>query len=455
MVMSDMGRSTHDLGMDLRHKQPIGPQEHGTRQSGAENVLATARRPLDDARAQLREAVEYLQYDESVYDMLAVARRELSVSIPLRRDDGRVEVLTGHRVQHNLSRGPGKGGLRYSPDVGIDEVRALAIWMTWKCALLDVPFGGAKGGITIDPRSYSHAELERVTRRYTSEVSPFIGPDIDIMAPDIGTDERTMAWMLDTYSVGRGNTVLGIVTGKPVTLGGSLGRAMATSRGVAYIAMLALAQRSIRVERASAAVQGFGKVGRGAARILHDAGVTVVGVSDADGAIFRQSGIDIPKLEEHVDMTGSVVGFSGAEPLPGQHELLTLDVDMLVPAAVEAVLTEENAAQVRAKVVVEGANGPTTSAADRILQEKGCLVVPDILANAGGVVVSYFEWVQANQAYWWTVDEVESRLDARMQFAWNRVWELVESSGISLRSAAMALAVRSVAEAHRVRGLYP
>ncbi|MFE9328424.1 Glu/Leu/Phe/Val dehydrogenase [Nocardia sp. NPDC052278] len=421
----------------------------------AMTAVSTASRPLDDARTQLREAVEYLQYDESVYNMLSVARRELSVSIPLRRDDGRVEVLTGHRVQHNLSRGPGKGGLRYSPDVGIDGVRALAMWMTWKCALLDVPYGGAKGGVTIDPRSHSLAELERVTRRYTSEVSPFIGPDTDIMAPDVGTDERTMAWMMDTYSVGRGNTVLGVVTGKPVTLGGSLGRATATSRGVAYVAQLALAQRSIRVGRASAAIQGFGKVGRGVARILHDAGVTVAAVSDADGAIFRQSGIDIPKLEEHVDTTGSVVGFNGAEPLPGQHELLTLDVDLLVPAAVEAVLTEENAAQVRAKVVVEGANGPATSAADRILREQGCLVVPDILANAGGVVVSYFEWVQANQAYWWTVDEVESRLDARMQFAWTRVWELAESSGMPLRSAAMALAVRSVAEAHRYRGLYP
>ncbi len=412
-------------------------------------------RPLDDARAQLRDAVERLGHDESVYAMLSVARRELSVSIPLRRDDGRVEVLTGHRVQHNLSRGPGKGGLRFSPDVGIDEVRALAMWMTWKCALLDVPYGGAKGGITIDPRAYSQAELERVTRRYTSEVSQLIGPDVDIMAPDVGTDERTMAWMMDTYSVGRGSTVLGVVTGKPVALGGSLGRAMATSRGVAYVSLLALERRGIRASGATAAVQGFGKVGRGAARLLHDAGVRVVAVSDADGVVHRADGIDVPDLERHVDRTGSVSGFAGADPLPGQRELLTLDVDLLVPAAVEAVVTEDNARDVRARILVEGANGPLTTVADAILQDAGCLVVPDILANAGGVVVSYFEWVQANQAYWWSVDEVESRLDARMQVAWDRVWDRAQRDGQSLRSAAMTLAVKTVADAHRLRGLYP
>ncbi|MDH6197032.1 glutamate dehydrogenase (NAD(P)+) [Mycobacterium frederiksbergense] len=410
--------------------------------------------PFDDARAQLRDAVTILGYDDGMYALLANPRRELTVSVPLRRDSGEIELLIGHRVQHNVSRGPAKGGLRYSPDVTIDEVRALAMWMTWKCALLDVPYGGAKGGIRIDPRQYSRAELERVTRRYTSEISPLIGPDHDIPAPDVGTDEQTMAWMMDTYSVQKGHTVLGVSTGKPVSLGGSLGRATSTSRGVVHVALAALQSRGIRAEGATAAVQGFGKVGRHAARFLEDAGVRVVAVSDQYGAIRADGGLEIAALESHVDATGSVVGFANADPISND-DLLAAEVDLLVPAAVEGVIHAGNAAQIRATVVVEGANGPTTPEADRLLNEAGTLVVPDILANAGGVIVSYFEWVQANQAYWWRVDEVEARLAERMLTAWEHVNAHAEKLGLPLRTAATCLAVERVAHAAQLRGLYP
>jgi glutamate dehydrogenase (NAD(P)+) len=410
--------------------------------------------PLDDARAQLREATTILGYDDGLYDLLATPRREVTVSIPLRRDDGATELLLGHRVQHNFSRGPAKGGLRYSPDVTLDEVRALAMWMTWKCALLDVPYGGAKGGIRIDPRSYSAAELERVTRRYTSEISPLIGPARDIPAPDIGTDEQTMAWLMDTYSVQRGHTVLGVTTGKPVSLGGSLGRASATSRGVVHVALAALRSRGIQADAATAAVQGFGKVGRYAARFLMETGVRVVAVSDQYGAIASPAGLHIPKLEEHVDRTGSVVGFGPAEEITNA-DLLEADVDLLVPAAVEGVIHAGNAARIAATVIVEGANGPTTPEADRVLNDNGRLVVPDILANAGGVIVSYFEWVQANQAYWWDADEVETRLADRMLSAWNQVNDHAARLDLPLRTAATCLAVERVAQAHQLRGLYP
>jgi glutamate dehydrogenase (NAD(P)+) len=410
--------------------------------------------PLDDARSQLREAIDLLGLDEGMYELLAAPRREITVSIPLRRDDGSVEVITGHRVQHNYSRGPGKGGLRYAPDVNLDEVRALAMWMTWKCALLDVPYGGAKGGVAIDPRHYSAAELERVTRRYTSEIAPLIGPAHDIPAPDVGTDEQTMAWMMDTYSVNFGHTVLGVVTGKPISLGGSLGRASATSRGVVIVALQALAHVGLAPRAATAAVQGFGKVGRGAARFLADAGVTVRAVSDQYGGVQHADGLDVAALEAHVDATGSVVGFAGAEPIENA-DLLELDVDLLVPAAVEGVINGSNAERVRARLVVEGANGPTTAEADAVLAERGVVVVPDILANAGGVIVSYFEWVQANQAYWWTEDEVEGRLADRMTAAWQHVLAHSRSLDLTLRAAATSLAVKRVADAHLQRGLYP
>ena len=410
--------------------------------------------PLGDARSRLGQAIDALGYDQQMFDMLASPRREMTVSIPLRRDDGSIEVLTGHRVQHSLSRGPAKGGLRYSPDVDLDEVRALAMWMTWKCALLDVPYGGAKGGVRIDPRQYSQSELERVTRRYTSEIMPIIGPEKDIPAPDVGTDEQTMAWIMDAFSVNTGHTVLGVVTGKPISLGGSLGRATATSRGVVHVVLAALKDRGFEVTRSRAAVQGFGKVGRSAARFLSDAGVTITAVSDQYGAIQAEPGIDIAALEEHVDATGSVVGFADAESLPGE-QLVECDVEVLVPAAVECVIRADNAARVIAPIIVEGANGPTTPEGDRILEERGQLVVPDILANAGGVIVSYFEWVQANQAYWWSEGEVEERLRTRMLTAWERVSAYAKDRDISLRAAATQLAVQTVAQAHKRRGLYP
>ncbi len=410
--------------------------------------------PLGDAHAQLAEAAAHLGLSDGTHRMLAASRRELMVTVPLKRDDGSVSVYRGYRVQHNYSRGPAKGGLRYAPGVDLNEVRALAMWMTWKCALLDVPYGGAKGGIAIDPREHSMSELERVTRRYTSEILPIIGPTVDIPAPDIGTDEQTMAWIMDTYSVAVGHTVPGVVTGKPVSLGGSLGRALATSRGVTHVAVLAMRSHGIEPTRATAAVQGFGKVGRGAAQLLAEQGVRVVAVSDIDGAIYAPGGLDMVALTAHTARTGSVTGFPGGENIKPS-ALLALDVDVLVPAAVEGVLTADTAPLVKARIVVEGANGPTTKEADAILTDRGILVVPDILANAGGVVVSYFEWVQANQAWQWSEDDVNARLADKMDKAWHDVVAYSTANNMSLRQAATALAVRRVTDAHRLRGLYP
>lgn len=410
--------------------------------------------PLTDARAQLAKAAAILDLDEGMHQMLATSRREINVTIPLRRDDGSVELFSGYRVQHNVSRGPGKGGLRYSKHVDLDEVRALAMLMTWKCAVVELPYGGAKGGVTIDPRSYSQHELERVTRRYTSEIMPMIGPERDIPAPDLGTNEQTMAWIMDTYSVNHGYTIPAVVTGKPLEIGGSLGRPTATSAGVVHTLAAAIAERGMRTKDASVAVQGFGKVGSHAAAILHEQGARVVGVSDEFGALFRAEGLDIPVLFEHVERTGSVVDFPGADAISNA-ELLSLDVDVLVPAAVEGVLDGETAKTVRARWVVEGANGPTTAAGDEVLAEQGVVVVPDILANAGGVVVSYFEWVQANQAYWWTLPEIEEKLADRMRKGYADVANLAQRQDLSLRDAALCIGVRRVAEAHEIRGLYP
>lgn len=410
--------------------------------------------PLTAARQQLAESVARIGLNEGMHAMLAQSRREMTVSIPLRRDDGQIDVLTGHRVQHNLSRGPGKGGVRFSPAVDLDEVRALAMWMTWKCALVDIPYGGAKGGVSVDPGRLSIGELERVTRRYTSELAGFIGPDHDIPAPDIGTDEQVMAWMMDTMSVGRGRTLAGATTGKPLDLGGSLGRRTATSVGLFHVVVEALNSTGVSIPGATAAVQGFGKVGADTARFLSDAGMLVQAVSDYDGAIHNDSGIDISALTLHVQRTGSVAGFPRADPITPEL-LLELPVDVLVPAAVEGVITGRNASRIRARVIVEGANGPTVPEADSILHDAGILVVPDILANAGGVVVSYFEWVQANQAYRWSADLVEQRLRERMISTWHDVSTASRAADITLRQAATDRAVIRVAEAHRMRGLYP
>lgn len=409
---------------------------------------------LDDARQQLADAATHLELPDGTFQMLSYPRRELTVSVPLRLDNGEVRLFVGHRVQHNFSRGPAKGGLRYAPTVDIEEVRALAMWMTWKCALANLPYGGAKGGIAIQPRDHSRTELERLTRRYASEILPVIGPERDIPAPDVGTDENTMAWIMDTYSVNSGYTVPGVVTGKPLQLGGSQGRASATSRGVTHVALAALEMVGIEQHGARVAVQGMGKVGRDTARFLAAAGLSVVAVSDQYGAVRNPAGLDVEALCQQLDSTGSIVGTRGSEALE-RDALLELDVDLLVPAALEGAIHEGNVDRIRARVIVEGANGPTTTQADRVLNERGILVVPDILANAGGVIVSYFEWVQSNQTYWWTSDEVEARLEKRILSAWNEVVSLAADRRLSLRAAAMVLAVGRVAQAHELRGLYP
>ena len=379
----------------------------------------------------------------------------MTVSIPLRRDDGHIEVMRGYRVQHNLSRGPAKGGIRYHPSTDIDEVRALAMWMTWKCALIGIPYGGAKGGVTIDPRLYSKTELERVTRRYASEILPIIGPERDIPAPDVGTDEQTMAWFMDTYSVNKGYTVTGVVTGKPLSVGGSQGRAGATSRGVLFSAFAALKEKGVDPRDVSVAVQGFGKVGGLAAQFLHDAGCKVVAVSDVKGGAYNAMGLNpaamIRSMRQGLD---SIAGYPGTDEITNE-ELLELDVDVLVPAALEGVIHDGNADKVHARFIVEGANGPTTPDADAILEDRGVHVVPDILANSGGVAVSYFEWVQDLQAYWWTEDQVNDRLKAIMEGSYSEVSILASEQGVSLRTAAQMIGVGRVAEAHRTRGLYP
>jgi len=407
------------------------------------------------AQLQLAGAVRELGLDDGLHALLATPRRALTVSVPLRRDDGHVEVLQGYRVQHNLTRGPAKGGVRYHPSTDLDEVKALAMWMTWKCALIGVPFGGAKGGVAVDPRLCSRGELERLTRRYASEIGPIIGPEKDIPAPDVGTDEQTMAWMMDTYSVQSGYTVTGVVTGKPVAIGGSAGRAGATSRGVMYAAFSALREAGVDPQGATVAVQGFGKVGALAAQYLHDAGCTVVAVSDVKGGVHNGRGLNPVALIRAMRAGAeTVVGHPGTDAISND-ELLELDVDVLIPAALEGVVHGGNAIGVRARFVVEGANGPVTPDGDAVLEDAGVTVVPDILANSGGVAVSYFEWVQDLQAYFWSEDEVNDRLHALMDRTYGEVSALAAERGVSLRMAAQVIGVGRVAEAHRTRGLYP
>jgi glutamate dehydrogenase (NAD(P)+) len=410
---------------------------------------------LDSALHQLAEAARHLGLDDGMHQLLATPRRSLEVAVPLRRDDGTLDVLKGYRVQHNLSRGPAKGGIRFHPHTDLDEVRALAMWMTWKCALMNIPYGGAKGGVSVDPRLLSRQELERVSRRYIGEILPIVGPEKDIPAPDVGTDEQTMAWMMDTYSIHSGYTVTGVVTGKPVALGGSEGRGGATSRGVMYAAFSALREAGIDHRGATVAVQGFGKVGGLAAQYLHDAGCTVVAVSDVKGGVYSGKGLNPAALLRHLrDGSESVVGHPGTEEITNE-ELLELDVDVLVPAALEGVIHEGNADKVQAFFIVEGANGPTTPDADAILEERNVLVVPDVLANAGGVAVSYFEWVQDLQAYFWSEDEVNDRLRELMERTYAQVSTLAKDRGVSMRTAAQMIGVGRVAQAHRTRGLYP
>ena len=411
----------------------------------------TTESALETARAQLRRAVEQLGLSENDWQTLSTPRRVLEVAVPLRRDNGKVEMYTGYRVQYSTTRGPSKGGVRFHPDIDMDETVALAMLMTWKCALVNLPYGGAKGGIAVDVSTLSQAENERLTRRYTSEILPIIGPDRDIPAPDVGTDERNMAWMMDTYSVNAGFSVPGVVTGKPIVLGGSLGRTSATGDGVAIATREALRVKGIDINGATVAIQGFGKVGYWAAIALENMGMKVVAVSDVNGGVAGFP--SVAKLWDHF-LANKNLDMPGTEKLTNE-ELLHLDVDVLIPAALADAITEKTANGVKAKIVVEGANGPTTPNGDAILHDKGVLVVPDILANSGGVIVSYFEWVQDKQNYFWSADEVKNNLSEIMMRALKEVEETAAFRKVTWRQSALMLGVGRVAEAHRLRGLYP
>jgi glutamate dehydrogenase (NAD(P)+) len=365
-----------------------------------------------------------------------------------------VQAFEGYRVTHNIARGPSKGGIRYHPDVTLDEVKSLAMWMTWKCALMNIPFGGAKGGIACNPKTLSEMELQRLTRRFTTEIINEIGPEKDIPAPDVGTDGRVMAWIFDTYSMNKGHSVLGVVTGKPLNIGGSLGRLEATARGALYVIREALRKQQSGIAGQRVVVEGFGNVGMFLARFLAQEGATVLAVSDSSGGVYNGNGIDVETAIAHKQETGALEGLKDTESLTDE-ELLLLDCDVLAPCALEQVITAETADKVKAKIICEGANGPTTPAADEILEDKGVLVLPDVLANAGGVVVSYFEWVQGLQEYFWKEDEVNARLNDISTRAFNETWATRESRGTSMRMAAYGLAVQRVAEATTTRGLYP
>ncbi|SNT26865.1 glutamate dehydrogenase (NAD(P)+) [Noviherbaspirillum humi] len=382
-------------------------------------------------------------------------KRILIVDVPIERDDGTIAHFEGYRVQHNTSRGPGKGGVRFHQDVTLSEVMALSAWMTVKNAAVNVPYGGAKGGIRVDPKLLSQGELQRITRRYTSEINIIIGPNKDIPAPDVNTNEKVMAWMMDTYSMNQGSTATGVVTGKPISLGGSLGRQEATGRGVFVVGCEAAAKRGLDIAGAKVAVQGFGNVGGVAARLFTEAGAKVVAVQDHAATVIHEGGLDITALQEHVARHGSVAGFPGGEFLKERDDFWGIDCDILVPAALEQQITTENASRIRASIILEGANGPTTPAADDILKEKNVLVVPDVIANAGGVTVSYFEWVQDFSSFFWTEDEINLRLTRIMREAFAAVWQIASDKRVSLRTAAFIVGCTRVLQAREMRGLYP
>jgi glutamate dehydrogenase (NAD(P)+) len=407
------------------------------------------------AATQFDGVADFLGLSDELRERTKWPKRLITVTVPIRHDDGSTKVYFGHRVQHHLTRGPVKGGLRYHPRVDLGEVAALAMWMNWKCALMDLPFGGGKGGITCDPRTMSQGELERITRRYTMEMIPFIGEDIDIMAPDMGTNEQTMAWMTDTYSTHAGRLIPGIVTGKPLTLQGSAGRTQATGHGVAFLACRALNKLNLPISGATAIVQGFGNVGSHAAYSLANSGVKVLGISDVTGAMWNAGGFDTRKLRDHVASCGSIQGFSEGEPIDPE-ALLCQPCDILIPAATDMVITGENAPRLKCKVLAEGANGPTTLEADAILNARGdVFVIPDILCNAGGVTVSYFEWVQNLQRFQWTEREVLTKLETMLENAFSRVLHFADRHKLPLRTAAQALAIKIVAEVKAQRGLFP
>lgn len=411
-------------------------------------------KPLDMHNLQFDIAAERLRLEPWILEKIKHPRREFVVRFPLRFDDGRIELLTGYRVQHNTLRGPAKGGIRYHPDVDLDEVRALAGWMTWKCAVVNIPFGGAKGGVQCDPSKMSPAELERMTRRYIWEISPVIGPEQDIPAPDVNTNPQVMAWIVDTYSVFKGYTCPSVVTGKPIEIGGSLGRLTATARGVLYVLQEAASLVKLDLSAATAAVQGFGNVGYHAARLMDEIGVKVVAVSDVVGGVYNPKGLSIQDVYKHCRESGSVVNYPEAENISNA-DLLALSCDVLVPAALENQITKANAETVKARLIVEGANGPTTPFADDILQEKNVFLVPDILANAGGVTVSYFEWVQNVQKLFWTEEDINTRLHQVMKKAFQEVYTISVREKVSMRTAAYMLAIHRVASAKKLRGIFP
>jgi glutamate dehydrogenase (NAD(P)+) len=410
--------------------------------------------PYEIAQEQLRLVGKAFAIDPNLIKVLSKCKKAVEVSIPVQMDDGSTSVFSGYRVTHNIARGPSKGGIRYHPGVTLDEVKALAMWMTWKCALAGIPFGGAKGGVICDPKRLSRRELERMTRRYTSEIINEIGPERDIPAPDVGTDGRVMAWIFDTYSMNKGHSVLGVVTGKPLTIGGSLGRTEATARGALYVLRAAARKQELRLNEARVAVQGFGNVGRYLARFLAQEGATVVAISDSGGGLYKADGIDVEAAWAHKQETGSLAGLRGTEAISND-DLLLLDVDVLAPCALEQVITESNADKVKASIIVEGANGPVTPAGDEILEQRGVMILPDILANAGGVIVSYFEWVQGLQEYFWKEAEVNAKLNDIITRAFNETWATYEAKGVSMRIAAYGLAVQRVSEATTTRGIYP
>ena len=410
---------------------------------------------FDMACAQFDRVADLLEIGPNDRDRVKYPKRALTVAVPVRMDDGRVEVFSGFRVQHHLSLGPTKGGMRYHPDVALGEVAALAMWMSWKCALTGLPYGGAKGGVTCDPSRLSIRELEGITRRFTQEIISFIGPQIDIPAPDVGTNEQTMAWMMDTYSIHMGHTVPAVVTGKPVNLGGSLGRREATGRGVAFLVGRAMDAIKLKPEGTTAVIQGFGNVGSVAADSIARFGTEIIAVSDVTGGIYNQNGLDLQAINAHLATHRTLAGFTGGEPV-SQEEMLELPCDILVPAALERQITEKNAARLKCRILAEAANGPTTPAADAILEQRpDIFVIPDILCNAGGVVVSYFEWVQDLQSFFWDEAEIMNKLYRILETAFRQTVNTARDRNISMRTAALSLGIQRVYEAKKKRGLFP
>ena len=409
--------------------------------------------PYAAALAQFDQAADQIDLDPNLREVLRCPKRELTVNFPVEMDDGSITCFTGYRVQHNVTRGPAKGGIRYHPSADLDEVRALAMWMTWKCAVMNLPYGGAKGGVTVDPRSLSRHELENLTRRYATEIIPLMGPDSDIPAPDMGTNMQVMAWIMDTYSMHVGYSVPAVVTGKPVAIGGSEGRERATSRGL-LVATQAMLERLGRPATGTVAIQGAGNVGLNALQLFSEAGFTVVAISDSSGGVYNPAGLNASRVYQHVSDGGWLADYCEAEHITNA-DLLALDVDVLAPAAIEGQIHAGNAAKVRAEMIVEGANGPVTPEADALLNDRGVVVVPDILANAGGVTVSYYEWVQGMQHFFWSREEINKLLADHMGRAAQEVWTMAQSRGVNLREAAYQIAVGRVAEATQLRGIYP